>query len=127
MPDLRMHEINLVVMSGRLSRDPKTGHTGEGTAWAGFAIAVGKHWTDREGTAHESVSFHECKAWRATAEQAGKLRKGDPIIVEGSIEQEEFEGRDGKTQSKTRIQVRRIQELAWPETAAPLPDDDIPF
>ena len=131
MSDLRMPEINDLIIAGRLTRDPRTSTTG-GTAWAGFAIAVDKHWTS-DGVKKESVSFHECKAWRGAAEQIGRLHKGDPVILEGSVEQEILDLPDGKTQSKTRIYVRRVQVLSWPEKStdagnpAPIPEDDIPF
>jgi len=148
MADLRMPEINHVVLSGRLTRDPELRYIPSGTAVCKIGLAVGRHFRGRDGERREDTVFIDVTAWDKQAEYLGeRLRQGSPIVVEGALKQDSWEDKQtGQKRSKIEVRAWRIQELAWsdrgsgptgpapaePERPAgreeePPAEDDIPF
>ena len=110
MADLKIPCVNVLVIDGRLTKDPHRGLTPGGLAWAGFGIA---HEDYRKGTAE--TDFWEVSCFGRTAEVAARLRKGAPVIIEGKLIRERWIDQDtGKEREATRISANRIRELAWP-------------
>ena len=148
MADLRMPEINHVVLSGRLTRDPELRYIPSGTAVCKIGMAVSKHFRGRDGERREDTMFIDVTAWDKQAEYLGeRLRQGSPIVVEGSLKQDSWEDKQtGQKRSKIEVRAWRVQELAWsdrgPGPTGPAPaeperpageeeeppaEDDIPF
>lgn len=85
--------MNLVVLRGRLTKDPELKFTsGKGTAIANFTMAVDKGFGDNKKTA-----FIPIVVWGKSAEAvANYTKKGSMILVRGSIETRNYEGKNGK-------------------------------
>lgn len=85
--------MNLVVLKGRLTKEPELKFTsGKGTAIANFTIAVDKGFGDNKKTA-----FIPVVVWGKSAEAvANYTRKGSMVLVRGSIETRNYEGKNGK-------------------------------
>ena len=114
MSNLRMPEINHVTIAGRLTRDPDLRYTPSGTAVCTFSVAVSKRYKTKDGETKEQVYFGSVEAWAKLAEWLGKdLRKGRPVIVEGSLVTDEYEGKNGEKKSRTKIVASRVQPLDW--------------
>lgn len=85
--------MNLVVLKGRLTADPQLKFTqGKGTAVTSFNIAVDKGFGDNKKTA-----FVPIVVWGKSAEAvANYTKKGSMVLVRGSIETRNYEGKNGK-------------------------------
>ena len=74
--------MNLVVLKGRIVRDPEVRITGTGKAVVDFTVACD---TGKDRTA----DFISCTAWDKTAELIGKwFSKGKEILLTGSVTRE---------------------------------------
>lgn len=96
--------MNKVFLTGNLTRDPVIRHIpSSGNMVSNFGMAMNERWIDaRSGEQRESVCFVEVEAWNRQAELIGKyLRKGSPILVEGSLKFEQWE--DDKGESRNRL------------------------
>lgn len=122
---------NIVVLNGRLVKDPDLRTTPSGKSICNFTIAV-----DRRGK-DEGADFIDCSAWEGTGETIAKyLKKGSPILIDGRLRQDTWE-KDGKKNSKISIVVNNFQFLSTvkehtDEGEAPTPEPeidtgDIPF
>ena len=128
------NSINVVVVSGNLTRDPETRKTGVGTGVCTFTIAVNRKYKDKE-----SVSFLKVTAWAKLGELCQEyLSKGRGVIVSGRLEQERWETEDGTAKERTGIIADQIQFMAQKEKSDrenySVPDvpedqfeDDLPF
>jgi len=126
MADLKMSNTNVLVIDGRLTKDPQSGRTKGDQAWARFAIA---HDDWRNGKAE--TDFWEVSCFGKTAEIAEKLRKGAPVIVEARLGRDRWTDKDGKEQDATRLFASRVRELAFPDRSQTLDrepvQDEAPF
>jgi len=151
--DLRMPNINKVIISGNLVRDPDARILENGTHLAKMSIANNQRYRDRNGEWQEKTCYVNIIAWRKTAELVGEFcRKGSPVMVEGELVYNSWEDRDGNQRSRLEINARRIQflerrgqdssyqdhpqeqkqkdsseENELSESIPMAPDDDIPF
>lgn len=112
MPDLRMPNINSVTITGRLCRDPEMRHTPSGLAVTKLVVAVDGAWKDGKAT---DTMFLACTAWDKTATWCtDNLAKGDPVLVEGRLKQDEWEDKaTGAKRTAINLTIRRIQILVW--------------
>ena len=62
--------LNKIFIMGRLTRDPELRRTQNGTAVAGFALAVDRDFKNADGT--KETDFIEVVAWRSSAEFVSK-------------------------------------------------------
>lgn len=87
-------ELNKVMLIGNLTRDPETRHAATGTQVTTFTIAV----NDRSrGKQNETTMFIKVTTFNKTAEVADKyLRKGSQVFVEGKLQIDEYETKDGQ-------------------------------
>ena len=97
--------MNLVILTGRLVREPELKYGASGTAYCRFTIAVNRAFDK------EKSDFISCTAFGKTAELVGEyLRKGSLTGVQGRLEQSEYE-KDGKKEYKTGVTVDKIEFL----------------
>lgn len=99
-----MNNVNII---GRAGADPELRYTPSGKAVTELNLAVDDGWGENKKTAWIGVTI-----WGATAELAGKaVRKGDRVGITGRLSQEEWEGKDGKTQRKTKVTCENMTLL----------------
>lgn len=112
MPDLKQPQINLLVISGRMTADTEVKFVGQNDkAVCNASIATDEGWGDKK-----KPIFIDCTFWGKTAEIAGKLKKGSPVVLEGRIRMDEWEDKSsGAKRSKIAMTVNRIHDLAWPD------------
>jgi single-strand DNA-binding protein len=87
--------INSVVITGNLTRDPELRNTPSGTPVCGMRVAVnsrrkdGDQWVDKP-------NYFDVTVWGAQGENcATYLSKGRPVAVQGRLEWREWEAKDG--------------------------------
>jgi len=141
MSDLRMPEINNVILAGRLTRDPELRYLPSGTPLCRMGLASSRFFRSQEGERREETLFINVTVWNKTAEFCGQnLRKGRPIVVEGRLKSDEWEDKTtGQKRRSIEVHGQRIQCLDWEDRGGapaqaeprtieePVPEDDIPF
>jgi single-strand DNA-binding protein len=139
-----MASINKVILIGNLGRDPEVRYTPSGTAVANFSVATTDNWTNKDGDKQSRTEWHRVVAWGRLGETCGEyLSKGSQVYIEGSIQTNEWEDKEGNKRQTTEIRAWRMQMLgsrgsagappeahsaSEPESGMEGPsDDDIPF
>ena len=61
--DLRMPDLNMILLAGNLTNDPKYSETKTGTPGVNFYMASNKRFKDRNGPIKEDVCFVGVVAW----------------------------------------------------------------
>jgi single-strand DNA-binding protein len=99
---------NHITLIGNTTRDTEVTYTPGGTAIAKIAMAVNSKL--KKGDAmQEKVLFITATVFGKQAESCGKfLSKGDPVLVEGRLEINEWE-KDGIKKSKAEIIARDVR------------------
>ena len=144
MSDLRMPDLNQVLIAGRLTRDPELRYTGSGMAVCRLSVANTRYFRKKDGGKGEETDYIDATVWDKTAEWVGeRLKKGRPLLIEGRLKTDQWEDKDsGQKRSKIEINAKRITPLDWDDTdrpaqrenapkpraiEEPIPEDDIPF
>lgn len=131
MGNLKIPQLNRLIISGRLTRDPELKQVNDKPT-CGFSLAVDSGFGEKRKT-----SFFNCRAWDKQAERIGALTKGAAIIVEGRMEEEKWESK-GEEKRGWKVTVSMVHELEWADDGereprgsrpryTPAHDDDIPF
>ena len=89
--------VNVVVITGNLTRDPELRHTGGGTAVCELRVAVNSRRKDGQtGEWVDKPNYFDVTVWGAQGENcANYLAKGRPVAVEGRLDWREWEAKDG--------------------------------
>ena len=142
--------VNRVVLVGRLAKDPELRKTASDISFATFTLAVDNAVKEQDGT--RGSLFIDCRVYRDQADNMVKYtRKGSKVAVDGSLNQRNFERRDGTKGKVIEIVVdsvtfldpnpnresNAVEEPKFDDVPAPsassnldqidLPDDDLPF
>ncbi len=96
--------LNVVVLMGRLTKDPELRTTSTGLSTCRFTVAVDRSYV-KPGE-ERKADFISCTAWRQTAEFISKyFTKGQMIAIEGSIQTGSYTNREGATVYTTDVIV----------------------
>ena len=96
---------NLVILTGRLTKEPELKFGASGTAYCKFTLAVNRMKKD------DPADFILCSAFGKTAELIAEyVRKGHQLGVQGRLQQDTYE-KDGEKISKTGVTVDKIEFL----------------
>lgn len=94
--------LNKIFIMGRLTRDPELRRTQNGTAVAGFALAVDRDFKNADGT--KETDFIEVVAWRSSAEFVSKyFTKGRMAIVEGRLQIRDWTDKNGNKRRNAEV------------------------
>jgi single-strand DNA-binding protein len=105
-----MASINKVILIGNLGRDPELRYTQSGSAVANFTLATNEKWRDKEGNNQERTEWHRIIVWGKTAEICSQyLEKGRSVYVEGKLQTNEWEDKEGIKRKTTEIIARDVQ------------------
>ena len=88
--------INRVVMTGNLTRDPELRSTNSGTSVCGLRIACNTRRKDASGNWVDKPNYFDVTVWGAQGENcANYLSKGRPVAIEGRLDWREWEAKEG--------------------------------
>lgn len=108
-----MASLNKVYLIGNLTRKPELRYTPSGTPVAEFGLAVNRHYTTSGGEKRRDTCFVEVTVWRNKAELCFEhLAKGSPVFIEGRLELDTWETRNGERRSKLRVVADNLQLLS---------------
>jgi single-strand DNA-binding protein len=100
---------NRCQLMGNLGQDPELKQTQGGQTLLKFSLATSEKWKDKSGNQQERTEWHNCVLWGERGEKLARfLSKGQRIFVEGKIQYEKFEDRDGNKRTSTNINVLSI-------------------
>lgn len=123
--------INRVVLTGNLTREPELKRTASGTAILNFGIAVNDRRKDpKTGEWGDYANFIDCTMFGARAESvSGFLGKGNKVGIEGKLHYASWTDKNGNKHSKIDVTVDELEMLTPKSTPveATLYDDDCPF
>lgn len=112
MADLKMPELNYVLIVGNLTKDPIFRTTSNNTPVVNFSIASNRRYKDRNQSWQEDVCYIGIVAWNKLAESCHqRLRKGSAVLVEGELQTRNWRSEDGSSRSILEVKARRIQFL----------------
>ncbi|SDL39683.1 single-strand DNA-binding protein [Maridesulfovibrio ferrireducens] len=105
--------MNKVILVGRIGQDPKISYTTSGQAVANFSVATDEGYKDRNsGQKIDKTEWHNIVAWRGTAEFVSKyLSKGRLVMVEGKLQTDKWQDKNGQDRYTTKIQASNVQGL----------------
>jgi single-strand DNA-binding protein len=107
-----MANLNKVFLIGNLTRDPELRYTPSGTPVTEFGLAINNSRTGKDGKRYEDTVFVDITLWARQAEVASEyLSKGRPVLIEGRLQLDQWEGKDGRKMSKLRVIGERMQML----------------
>ena len=110
--DLRMPDLNLILMAGNLTNDPKYSETKTGTPVVNFYLASNKRFKDRNGTIKEDVCFVGVVAWDNLAVSCrDNLRRGSTVLVTGELQSRKIYPDDSAPRNMVEIKAKKIQFL----------------
>src|SRR5438094_8013290 len=88
--------INRVVLTGNLTRDPELRTTGGGTSVCKLRIATNTRRKDSSGQWVDKPNYFDITVWGAQGENcATYLQKGRPVAIDGRLEWREWEAENG--------------------------------
>ncbi|MCH7818683.1 MAG: single-stranded DNA-binding protein [Candidatus Marinimicrobia bacterium] len=112
MSDLRMPDLNTVIIAGNLTNDPTFGETGDKTPVVNFHLASNRRFRDNKGQVKEDVCFVGVVAWDSLARSCkGKLVKGSSVVISGELQSRKWKSEDGHNRTIVEIKARKIQFL----------------
>jgi single-strand DNA-binding protein len=135
-----MAKLNKVFLIGNLTRDPELRYTPSGTAIASFGIAINRTWSGQDGEKKEEVCYVDINMFGRRAEVINEyFNKGNPIFIEGRLQFQQWETKDGQKRNALRVvaedfqfiggKTKRDEGPSFPEGSAPndVNEEEIPF
>lgn len=99
-----MTDFNRVILIGRLTRDPEKSYTTTGTAVAKFGFATSNGFGENK----KSI-FVDITSWGKQAEFVTTyFTKGKEILIEGRLDFDSWESKEGEKRSKLYVTAERI-------------------
>jgi len=103
-----MSDLNQVVISGRLTRDPELRQTKSGQSVGEMTLASNRIWKNANGRQEDTI-FTDVVVWGKQAETLKNLLcKGKYVMVSGRLHQESWQANDGSRRSKIVIHAEKI-------------------
>jgi single-strand DNA-binding protein len=110
--------INRVVLTGNLTRDPELRSTSSGLAVCGMRIAVNTRRKDQSGNWIEEPNYFDITVFGGQGENCAKfLSKGRPVAIDGRLKWREFTDKDGNQRQAIDIIADSVQFLGSREDA----------
>jgi single-strand DNA-binding protein len=105
--------INVVVITGNLTRDPELRSTPGGTSVCKLRVAVNSRRKDGQtGNWVDKPNYFDVTVWGAQGENcANYLSKGRPVGVEGRLDWREWEDKEGGKRQSVEIIANSVQFL----------------
>jgi len=140
--------VNLVILVGRVGKDPELKTLSSGKKVANFSMATSESWKDKStGEKKERTEWHSVVVWNENLVTIVEnyVSKGSLIYIEGELSTRKWEDKNGETRYKTEVLMQPFRSKltllgnksssddSKPVAAAPKPsraaelDDEIPF
>lgn len=105
-----MQNLNVVALTGNLTRDPELRHTPSGTSVCKLGLAVNDR-TKKNDEWVDVAYFFDVTVWGKMGENCAQyLSKGRPVAIQGKLIWSSWE-KDGQKRSKVEIVAQSVQFL----------------
>jgi len=126
--------INKVILVGSIGKDPEFRQTQAGGIIANLSLATSESWIDKKsGQKVEKTEWHKVVMFGKLAEIAERyLSKGAKVYIEGSLETQKWQDKNGQDRYTTHIKARDMQMLGGDKKQQPTQqqqsfEQDVPF
>ena len=100
--------MNKVILLGRLGQDPNLNFTNSQKAVCNFLVATSERVKSGDDWV-EKTEWHDITTWGKTAENVKEyLTNGSQVLVEGRIQTEVWEDKDGNERKNKKIIADRV-------------------
>lgn len=114
-----MPNLNTVQILGKVTWDPRIRELKSGDKVAEIGVGIPENFKNPKGEWSNRMHFVDVVVWNDQADYAEKvLKKGGGVLIQGSLQFEQWEGKDGTKRSKLRVKGNRIQPVLLPEPKA---------
>lgn len=114
--------LNRVYLAGNLTRDPVMRKTAGGLAVADLSVAANEERVDKAGKKVKQTCFVDAAVWGKLAESCStNLKKGAPVLLEGKLQFQQWESKEGQKRSRLLIQADRVHFMAPAGQPVPVP------
>src|ERR1051326_4722636 len=123
--------INRVVLTGNLTRDPELRSTSGGTSVCSLRIACNTRRRSSSGEWEDKPNYFDVTVWGAQGENcANYLSKGRPVAIDGRLEWREWQDQQGNKRQSIDIIADSVQFLGSRDSAENggrfTPQSDVP-
>lgn len=119
-----------LIIVGHVGRDPELRYTQSGVAVTDFSIATNEVWGSGDDR-QEKTTWFRVTCWRGLAETVAQyVKKGKPILVEGTVDATAWTDDSGNPRAQLEITARTVKFLPSGDRQGPPPPEslgDIPF
>lgn len=113
-----MINMNSVQLLGKITLEPKNRKLKSGTQLTELGIGIPESHKKANGEWETRMQFVDIVLWEQQAAWAEKnLKKGDGVLVQGSLQYDQWE-QDGKKRNKLRVKGQRVQKVELPVAVA---------
>jgi len=112
--NLRIPEVNKVMLIGRVTRDLELRYTQNSQAVVSFNIATTRVYMDQQTSEwKELVSFIPVVLWGKLAESiANRVKKGTAVCVDGRLQSRTYETSKGEKRTQIEVIADRVQVMS---------------
>lgn len=101
-----MSDVNHVIFSGRLTRNPELRKTPSGVSVTDLAVASNRFARDKR----QFTTYLRCTLWDKQAEWACEhLGTGDTVFIQGQLVDDNFEKDGNQTSGRLKLDNARVQ------------------
>ena len=117
--------LNLVVLIGRLGKDPELRYTAKQVPVCTLNLATSEHWKDQAGQKQETTHWHRVVVWGTMGENcANFLKKGSSVHVVGKLTTRSYEDQKGMKRFVTEI---KADDVGFLGTKPQQPVEELPY
>lgn len=123
--------MNIIMLKGRLTRDPEVRYTQNNAAVTTITVAVDRYTKTGE---EKLADFIDCVAFTGTAEFISKyFKKGQEILITGRLQIDVYTDKDGNQKRKANVIITNAEfcgskaEKPIDVTKEIMDGDDLPF
>ncbi len=118
-----MTDINQMVATGRLVRDPIIRRAATGTIVALFTLATNHYYRAKSGGFEQEAAFIPCVAFSRAAEMLSHKMKGEAILVSGRLRTDTWE-QDSERRNQLTLICESVRCFAAGSKGIPAKLDD---
>ncbi|MFA6027967.1 MAG: single-stranded DNA-binding protein [Patescibacteria group bacterium] len=98
-------DLNKVILIGNIAREPENKNLTSGQSVTKVTLATNHKWKDQKsGEKKSKADFHTVIGWNKLGQNmAAYLKKGDKVYFEGRLNNNSYEGKDGKKKYFTDV------------------------
>lgn len=103
-----MEGLNRITLIGNLGQDPELRHTPSSSVLT-LRLATTESFKNRDGERQQRTDWHTIKLWGKRGESlANIMRKGETICVEGRLQYEQWEDKQGQKRTTAVINATNV-------------------